>query len=88
MTMRQSLDAEEVGKRLLGIFQEVLKVDGAGMDDRIPDLGGNSMAIIKVAVAIEEEFGAEVPLEMFLQNPSAREVAEAVVGARSSEAAQ
>ncbi|MEK2479632.1 phosphopantetheine-binding protein [Streptomyces noursei] len=84
MTTRRSLDEDEVGKRLLAIFQEVLQVDGAGLDDRIPDLAGNSMSIIKVAVAIEAEFGSEVPLEMFLQTPSARQVAAAVIGAGPS----
>ncbi|AEW98445.1 acyl carrier protein [Streptantibioticus cattleyicolor] len=86
MTTQQTPALETVTEHLLGIFRQALDFDGAGPDDALPDLGGESMTIIKIAVAIEEGYGAEVPLELFLQRPTARQVAEAVLAAQPQEA--
>lgn len=64
------------------ICREVLRVE-LSADDRLPDLGTRSMLIVELALRIQRQFGADVPLEVFLGGSvTVREIAEAVASAR------
>lgn len=66
--------------QVVGIYQEVLKLDGFGADDELPDLAVESMQVIKIATAVYEQLDIEVPLEVLIEARTAREVATALAG--------
>ncbi|WP_338356169.1 non-ribosomal peptide synthetase [Yeosuana marina] len=58
----------EVQKKLIEIWVEILKVDKVGITDNFMDLGGHSLHAIRILHAIEEEFKLKIPLDFFFQN--------------------
>lgn len=75
-----------VVEQLREIWQETLDVADLQLDDELPDLGGQSILIIKMAVQIEQILGVQLPLEVFLEVATLRGIAEVVTEARRGEA--
>jgi hypothetical protein len=52
-------------QRVVDACRDVLRVD-LSLDDRLPDLGTQSLLIVELALRLQRDFGADVPLEVFL----------------------
>ncbi len=62
--MDSSVSREEVERRVLAVVKDVLALDGAtlGLDASIEeDLAANSLDRVTLVMALEEEFGGELP---------------------------
>jgi thioesterase domain-containing protein/acyl carrier protein len=66
--------AEKVAR----VFAKVLRVGSVGIHDSFFDLGGDSLAAIRVIVILESETKRELALSMLYQNPSADDFARAM----------
>lgn len=56
------------------IWSEALGLPGIRFDDNVFDLGAHSLLIIEVAQRIELETGISVPLLMFFERPTPRQI--------------
>ncbi len=65
---------------LRALWSEVLKVPDVGIDEDLFDLGGHSLTIARLSGRIHQQFGVEIPLDVFFDAPTIREIA-AVVAA-------
>ena len=54
--------------RLVGLWAELLEVDGVDAGSDFFELGGRSLTAVRLAYVIEEEFGVELPVAMALVN--------------------
>lgn len=67
---------------LCALFAEVLGVAGVGIDDDFFDLGGHSLLATRVLARIRAtlglEFGIDVPLRTFLDQPTVAELSSAI----------
>jgi amino acid adenylation domain-containing protein len=66
-----------VEETLAAIWQRVLDVDGIGIDDDfLLDLGGDSLAAVRVLAEVASVFGHELPLDVFLEATTVAALAE------------
>jgi acyl carrier protein len=64
--------AEEI---IAGIWSEVLSMDEVGVDDNFVDLGGHSLAAIRIVSRVVDEFQIELPLQVVFQSPTVARMA-------------
>jgi len=48
------------------IWEEVLGIEGIGVEDNFLDLGGDSLIALRVLIRIRDKFGVDVPLSRFI----------------------
>jgi thioesterase domain-containing protein/acyl carrier protein len=72
---------DEVEKKIVPIWEEVLNVRPIGIDDSFFDLGGHSLLAAKLFARLDDEFGRLLPLSVLLAAPTVRRVAEHYRGA-------
>jgi len=65
-------------RRLLGIWQQVLKVDVQDVTQDFFQLGGNSLSAARLLTAIEQEFGKTLSLAFVFQSPTVEQMAESL----------
>jgi hypothetical protein len=63
---------------LLGIWEELLHTDDISVTDSFPDIGGHSLLVALMAARIREDFGADIPVAIIYQDPTARGIATAI----------
>jgi tyrocidine synthetase-3 len=63
-------------KKLVAIWQEVLRKDTIGINDHFFDLGGNSIKVIRMIESLNKTFGKELSVIMGFKYPSIAELAE------------
>ncbi|MEV6986909.1 condensation domain-containing protein [Sphaerisporangium sp. NPDC051017] len=61
---------EEVSAEVRRIWSEVLGVPEIGADADLFDLGGDSLAITRIAARVQDSLGVEVPAWMFFETPT------------------
>ncbi|WP_341720553.1 amino acid adenylation domain-containing protein [Micromonospora sp. FIMYZ51] len=67
--------ADAAGERLRELLERVLKLDVRIDPERpLADYGFDSLSGMKIVAAVEEAFGATVPLEEFFERPTLREL--------------
>lgn len=71
-------DIPELVEVVRQIWQEVLRIDGIRPDEDLYDLGGHSLNITQIAARIHKRMGVEIPLDVFLDDPTVAGVAAAV----------
>jgi amino acid adenylation domain-containing protein/thioester reductase-like protein len=68
----------ELEKTLAGIWAEVLQLDQVGIRDNFFDLGGHSLALVRVRSQVRDALKMEVPLQHFFAKPTIAELAELI----------
>jgi acyl-coenzyme A synthetase/AMP-(fatty) acid ligase/thioesterase domain-containing protein/acyl carrier protein len=66
---------DEVESKIATLWQEVLGVEKAGIDDRFFDSGGDSLMAISIFLEIEKTFDIRLPLRTMIDHQSIRELA-------------
>ena len=66
------------------IWQELLGIEGVGMDDRFFELGGHSLLATQVMARLRVAFGVDLPLRTLFESPRLGDLAEAVRRARAA----
>lgn len=61
--------------RIAGIYQELLGIDRAGINDSFFDLGGNSLIGIQLISRLRQDFQVELSIPSLFQSPSVAELA-------------
>ena len=57
------------------LWRQHLEVDSVGLDDPFFQLGGRSLLLVRIQLALSEALGREVPMILLLKNPTARRLA-------------
>jgi acyl carrier protein len=57
-------------EKLALIWQEVLRLERVGVTDNFFELGGHSLLATQIISRIRNSFRVQMPLQIFLQNPS------------------
>lgn len=65
----------EIEEKLIQIWQEVLGIEGIGVNHNFFDIGGNSINIVKVISLISQRMGVEVPMSELFLRPTVTEIA-------------
>jgi acyl transferase domain-containing protein/thioesterase domain-containing protein/NAD(P)-dependent dehydrogenase (short-subunit alcohol dehydrogenase family)/acyl carrier protein len=85
---RPALDSAYVAPRndlertLAGFWEELLGVQGVGVDDSFFDLGGHSLIAVRLFARIKKAFAVEFPISVLFEAPSVAKVA-ALIAART-----
>jgi amino acid adenylation domain-containing protein len=66
----------EVEKQLASLWCELLQLDEIGVDDSFFDLGGNSLAAVRMVRQYHARFGREIPAVKVFQHPTIAKLAE------------
>lgn len=69
---------DELTTEVAAIWREVMDLPSIGLYDDLFDLGAHSLTITQVAARIRRRLGAEVPLQVFYEEPTVAAVADAV----------
>jgi FkbH-like protein len=69
-------------ERLVALWCELLGVDNVGVTENFFELGGHSLLMVQVVARIAEETGAEVPMQVFFENPTVEGLAAAMTAGR------
>jgi acyl carrier protein len=72
--------ATETEERVVALWNEILDRHRTGVTDDFLDLGGDSVTAVRVVAGIKHEFGVDVDLMQFFNNPSVRHVAALIDG--------
>ena len=65
-----------VEKQLATLWCELLQLDEIGMDDSFFDLGGNSLAAVRMVRQYHSRYGREIPAGKVFQHPTIAQLAE------------
>lgn len=60
---------------VVDVFKDALGVESVGADDDFFALGGDSLVAVEVMLAVEERFGASLPLPLIFEAPTPRQLA-------------
>jgi acyl carrier protein len=66
----------EFEKILSEIWSEVLQIEKIGVHDNFLDLGGNSLAAIRITSRVNNTFDLNLPLNTVFENPNILQLAE------------
>ena len=67
-----------VEQALSDIWKNVLAIDRVGLDDHFFELGGHSMLVMRLMVAIAEQYEVQVPFLTIMRHPTIRELAKLI----------
>lgn len=71
---------DDVERRLVEIWCDVLQLDDVGIDEGFFDLGGDSLSVVTLLVAVEKVLGVEVEVPDLLRAPTIERLARIVRG--------
>ena len=75
-----------VEEGVAAIWRELLALEQIGRHDNFFDLGGHSLLAARVAAALRERFGVEMPVRTLFEKPTVAELARAVAESRIEQA--
>jgi FkbH-like protein len=67
--------SSSIEAQMLLLWEEVLEMEGLGIDDDYFDLGGTSLQSVKLFAEITRRFGAQLRLTTILESPTVRSLA-------------
>ena len=67
---------------VLDIWREVLQRPAMTATDDLFDLGGDSVAMTRIAARIQDRLGVDLPLDAFFEAPTAEALAGVIADAR------
>jgi acyl carrier protein len=73
---------------LARIWTQVLNVDQVGVRDRFFDLGGDSIAAMRIASHVIKQFQLEIPLGILLQSSTVKEMAAIITNNQAKRASE
>lgn len=76
---RNMLGREKLKNAIHQIMKEELESDWLDEKEDIFNLGGTSLTIVNIAKRVAEELKAEVPIDIFLENPVIEEITEYIL---------
>ena len=76
--------SNEIEKKLVAIWQEVLAVEKVGIDDNFIELGGHSLLVVSIISRIHQEFQVELQLRDVFDHPTVRELSGLIMAAEAS----
>ncbi|HEU4729504.1 MAG TPA: polyketide synthase dehydratase domain-containing protein, partial [Kofleriaceae bacterium] len=62
--------ATEIERQVAAIWQDVLGIDAIGVDDDFFALGGHSLAAVQIGTKLRSQFGADLVLREFFEQPT------------------
>ena len=74
----------ELERRIVAVWQEVLPGGRVGVDDNFFDAGGHSLLLMKIFYRLREELDPELPITALFQHPTVRSLAAWLIGRPSS----
>ena len=83
-TREQIEPHDDIERRLVSIWRELLEVKGFGVTDNFFELGGNSLLAIQVLARVRKAFEVEVSIRSFFDGPSIEELRQEIEKARAS----
>ena len=75
---------DETEEILAAIWEEVLAIDRAGINDDFFELGGHSLKATVLTARIHKELGVEVPLQEVFKNPNIKGISDYIKRAKGS----
>ncbi|MET8978881.1 SDR family oxidoreductase [Streptomyces sp. NPDC004539] len=87
LTVPYEEPAGDVETALAGMWGEILGIDGVGAHDSFFDLGGHSLAAVRLMARIRAKFGG-LPVDVLLGNPTVRAFGKELIAAKAAEGAQ
>ena len=76
--------ADDAERKLVKAWEEVLDVDGVGVDDDFFELGGHSLLVLQLLARIKKDFNRKLSIPIIFQRPTVAQLAE-VFGDESAE---
>lgn len=70
--------AADLERRVAAIWSDVLGEDDIAPDDDFFDLGGSSIAAVRILPRIADELDVQVEIGMIFDHPTPRELADAI----------
>jgi acyl carrier protein len=71
----------KIEQKLIEIWQDILGVDGIGINDDFFELGGHSLLATRLVATVGSALDVDLPLAMLFEGPTVRTMAEAVIQA-------
>ncbi len=75
----------ETERRLAAIWEELLGIDGIGMEDNFFDLGGHSLIAVRLFARVKKAFGTDFPISILFEAPTIGAIA-TLIGTGSDDA--
>ena len=75
-TQLVSLPDSDTEKTVAAIWKQILKIDGVGIEENFFDVGGHSLIVPEVLLALQKAFGTNLQVIELLQYPTIRSLAE------------
>lgn len=69
-----AMPATDTERRLLGLWEEILGIDGLGVEDDYFALGGTSLMAARLFAEISRRFAVRMPLSTILEAPTVRKL--------------
>jgi amino acid adenylation domain-containing protein len=75
----------ESERRLLGIWETVLRTPGIGVQDEFFDVGGDSLRSVALMAEIDKQLGVSLPVSILLTEPTIERLAAWIDGGRTAD---
>lgn len=62
-TVEQKTDISPIHRNICNIWQQILEYDDFDLDDDLFKVGGDSIAVIQILSAVNNEFGINIPMD-------------------------
>jgi FkbH-like protein len=69
---------DDIERRLLNLWEEILAISGLGIDDDYFAIGGSSLKAVSLFAGIARQFDVQLPLTTILSSPTIRAIAELI----------
>lgn len=71
-------------RRMMAIWERILKRGAISVNDAFFDLGGDSLRAVSLLIAVEDEFGIRLPLSAIMETPTVEQLVTSLSVARPS----